>query len=202
MPIDIEIVNAVKVLKEGGIILYPTDTIWGLGCDATNEKAVGKIFEIKKRTESKSLIILVSNDGMLNRYVKEVPEIAWELIDANNKEDDSSSKPITIIYDGARSLAKNAVAEDGSIGIRLIQDSLEETKHFCHKLIHKFGKPIVSTSANISNTPSPPTYSDISEEVISVVDYVVKLQTPNNNPKSPSSIIKLKANGEIKIIRE
>jgi L-threonylcarbamoyladenylate synthase len=195
-----EIQNALKILREGGTILYPTDTIWGIGCDATNEKAVEKVFTIKQRTESKSLICLVSDDGMLNRFVKEVPEMAWDIMDANNaEEDDEPAKPITIIYDAARGLAKNVLAEDGSIGIRLVK---REVHDFCHRLIHKFGRPIVSTSANISGEPAPQDFSDISQEIISKVDYVVQLQTPNSRHQTASSIIKLKANGEFKIIRE
>jgi L-threonylcarbamoyladenylate synthase len=194
-----EIHNALKVLREGGTILYPTDTIWGLGCDATNEKAVEKIFQIKKRSESKSVIVLVSDDAMLNRFVKDVPEMAWDLMDANNsEEDDEPTKPITIIYDTARGLAKNVLAEDGSIGIRMVT---RERNDFCHRLIHKFGKPIVSTSANISGEPAPQDFSEISEEIKSKVDYVVRLNY-DSGQKTASSIIKLKANGEFKIIRE
>ena len=216
-----ELQNALKVLREGGTILYPTDTIWGIGCDATNEKAVEKILRIKTATPAlkgemqavttapfraggdrsgKSFIALVSDDGMLNRFVKEVPEMAWDLMDANDtEEDDEPIKPITIIYDGARNIAKNVLAEDGSIGIRMVKRTSHE---FCHRLIHKFGKPIVSTSANISGEPAPQDFSEISDETISKVDYIVKFPTNDYGRKMPSSIIKLKANGEFVIIRE
>lgn len=212
MNLETEISNALKTLREGGTLLYPTDTIWGLGCDATNEHAVQKILQIKKRgvtpdypliagpDRAKSFIVLVSDPGMLNRYVKDVPEMAWDLIDASkSEEDDEPGKPLTIIYDAARGLAKNVLAEDGSVGVRLVT---REASEFCHRLIHKFGKPIVSTSANISGEPSPQDFSDISQEIISKVDHVVKLLTPNSGLKTASSIIKLKANGEFKIIRE
>ena len=195
-----ELHNALKVLREGGTILYPTDTIWGIGCDATNEKAVEKVFTIKKRSESKSLIVLVSDDGMLNRFVKDVPEMAWDIMDATGAEEDAElSKPITIIYDAARGLAKNVLAEDGSIGIRLVK---REVNEFCHKLIHKFGRPIVSTSANISGEPAPKNFSEISGEIKKSVDYVVNWRQNENGNSLPSSIIKLKANGEFVIIRE
>jgi L-threonylcarbamoyladenylate synthase len=210
MSLETEIQNALKVLREGGAILYPTDTIWGIGCDATNEKAVEKVLEIKKRqavtptlkgeSRGKSFIVLVSDPGMLNRFVKDVPEMAWDIMDANSVEDDDEPvKPITIIYDAARGLAKNVLAEDESIGIRMVT---RERNDFCHRLIHKFGRPVVSTSANISGEPAPQDFSEISDEIISNVDYVVKLHTPNSVHPTASSIIKLKANGEFKIIRE
>lgn len=193
-----EIQNALKILRSGGTLLYPTDTIWGIGCDATNEKSVEKILSVKKRTEAKSLIALVSDDGMLNRFVKEVPELAWDLLSLNDEQGDDSetNKPITIIYDAARGLAKNVLAEDGSIGIRMIKDP------FCNRLIHKFGKPIVSTSANISGMPAPKNFSEISDEIIKSVDYVVNWRQNENNNVLPSSIIKLKANGEFIIVRK
>ena len=198
-----EIQNALKILRDGGTILYPTDTIWGIGCDATNEKAVEKIFTIKKRAESKSLIVLVSDDGMLNRFVKNVPEIAWNLLDANNAEGNyEGGKPITIIYDGARGLAKNVLADDGSIGIRMVTPHHQGGSDFCHRLVYKFGKPIVSTSANISGMPSPRNFSSIADEVRKSVDYVVNWKQNENNNAQPSSILKLKTNGEFKIIRE
>lgn len=184
-----EIQKALEVLKNGGTILYPTDTVWGIGCDATNKDAVEKIFKIKKREESKSLIALVSDEGMLNRYVKEVPELAWELIDV-------SDKPLTIIYDTVRGLASNVMAEDGSAGIRVTSDE------FCKKLIYKFGKPIVSTSANTSGDPSPGNFGNISEEIIKAVDHVVNLRQHEYQNANPSSVIKLKANGEFSIIRK
>ncbi len=196
-----EIKKALDVLRTGGILLYPTDTIWGIGCDATNEKAVEKVIAIKSpvteggnttapfRTGGKSLIILVSDDGMLNRFVKNIPEVAWDLMEV-------SDSPITIIYDGGRGLAKNVFAEDGSIGVRKV------TEEFCQRLIHKFGKPIVSTSANISGEPSPQNFSEIKEEIKLSVDYVVNWRQNEFGNSKPSSIIKLKENGEIKIIRK
>jgi len=192
-----EIQNALKVLRSGGTILYPTDTIWGIGCDATNEKAVEKVFTIKQRTGTKSLIVLVSDDGMLNRFVKEVPEMAWDLIGLNNTEDDhEEQKPLTIIYDAGRGFAKNVPAEDGSIAVRMVKDN------FCQRMIHKFGRPIVSTSANISGTPSPQNFPEIADEIIKSVNYVVNWrQNETINPK-PSSIIRLKENGEFQIIRQ
>ena len=213
--IEQEIQRCLEILRSGGTLLYPTDTIWGIGCDATNEKSVEKILQIKKRNlpprpssppwgeqegvAAKSFIVLVSDDGMLNRFVKDVPEMAWDLMDASRSaEDDEPAKPLTIIYDAARGLAKNVLAEDGSIGIRLVT---REANEFCHRLIHKFGKPVVSTSANISGMPAPKDFSEISDEILKAVDYVAQLRTNNYELKSPSSIIKLKANGEFKIIR-
>lgn len=184
-----DIQKALDTLKNGGVILYPTDTIWGLGCDATNPEAVQKIYDIKKRAEAKSLISLISTDAQLNRFVRDIPEVAWDLIDC-------ATEPTTIIYPKAVKIADNATAEDGSVAIRMTQDE------FCKQLIHKFNKPIISTSANISSQPSPNIFSDITEEVINAVDYVVNWrQEDDKNPK-PSSIIKLGVNGEIKIIRK
>jgi len=198
-----EIQNALNVLRSGGTLLYPTDTVWGIGCDATSEKAVEKIFAVKKRTESKSLIVLVSDESMLNRFVKNVPEIAWDLMDANRGEGDfPSGKPITIIYDAARGIAANALAEDGSLGIRMVKRSSEGGNDFCHKMIHKFGRPIVSTSANISGMPAPKNFSEVSDEILKSVDYVVNWGQQENRNAQPSSIIKLKENGEFLIIRE
>jgi len=184
-----EIRNAVEVLRNGGTILYPTDTIWGIGCDATNEKAVNKIFQIKKREELKSMIVLVSDEGMLNRFVKDIPALAWDLIEV-------SDSPITIIYDFGREFAKNLIAEDGSIAVRLTRDE------FCQRLIHKFGKPIVSTSANFSGAVAPQNFSEISSDIISQVDYVVNWRQDEILQTKASSIIKLKSNGEFQIIRK
>ncbi len=181
--------NALEVLQKGGVILYPTDTIWGLGCDATNEAAVKRIYEIKKRIDSKSMLVLMENINLIERYVEEVPEIAYSLIEVNDK-------PMTIIYPGAKNLAKNLVAEDGSIGIRITQEN------FTRQLIQRFRKPIVSTSANISGEPSPAVFADISEEIKSAVDYVVSYRQDDAVPANPSSIIKLGVGGEIDIIRK
>lgn len=189
MVFDGEINNAIRILREGGVILYPTDTIWGLGCDATNDEAVKKIFRIKSRADSKSLIILVDSDNMLGRYIKEVPEIAYELIDV-------SDKPITIIYPGAKNLAASIPAEDGTVGIRICNDE------FCNELIRRFRKPIVSTSANISGEPSPSSYKEIRGTIIQAVDYVVDYKREDRQKNLPSPIIKVELNGTIKIIRK
>ncbi|OFY42422.1 MAG: threonylcarbamoyl-AMP synthase [Bacteroidetes bacterium GWF2_40_14] len=180
--------EAIKVLRAGGVILYPTDTIWGLGCDATNPAAVEKIYKIKKRTDSKSLITLVDGLDMLYRYIKEVPEIACQLIEV-------SDSPLTIIYPGAIGLAPNIVAEDGSAGIRIPEHP------FCQQLISKFRRPIVSTSANISGENAPSGYHDISDEIINSVDWIADPMLEEGSTGKPSSIIMLGLGGEIKIIR-
>jgi L-threonylcarbamoyladenylate synthase len=184
-----DIKNACDVLRKGGTILYPTDTIWGLGCDATNKDAVSKIFELKKRPENMSMIVLVCNEVMIERYVREVPEIAWQLIEV-------ADKPITIIYPGARNLAVNAIASDGTIGIRICKDD------FCNQLISRFGKPIISTSANFSGEKSPSFFDEISEDLAKAVDYSVTYRQSDTQPTEPSSIIKIGLGGEIKIIRK
>ena len=176
-------------MREGGVILYPTDTIWGIGCDATNEDAVRRVYEIKQRQDSKAMLVLVDSSVKVDFYVRDVPEVAWDLIDL-------ADKPLTIIYSGARNLAANLLAEDGSVGIRVTNED------FSKRLCQQFRKAIVSTSANISGQPSPKNFSDISEEVKSAVDYIVGYrQEEMSNPK-PSSIIKLDKGGVIKIIRE
>lgn len=184
-----EINNALNTLRAGGTILYPTDTVWGIGCDATNKGAIEKIFRIKQREDSKCMLMLVSDDRMLNRYVKEVPFIAWDLIDAMDK-------PLTIIYDEIRGIAPNAIAQDGSAGFRIASDE------FCRKLISKFGKPIISTSANITGIPTPHNFSEINPAIIQAVDYVVNFNQHNHTKASASSIIKLKNNGEFVILRK
>ena len=176
-------------MREGGVILYPTDTIWGIGCDATNEDAVRRVYEIKQRQDSKALVVLVDSSVKVDFYVQDVPEVAWDLIDL-------ADKPLTIIYSGARNLAANLLAEDGSVGIRVTNED------FSKRLCQQFRKAVVSTSANISGQPSPRNFSEISEEVKSAVDYIVGYrQEEMSNPK-PSSIIKLDKGGVIKIIRE
>ena len=176
-------------MREGGVILYPTDTIWGIGCDATNEDAVRRVYEIKQRQDSKAMLVLVDSSVKVDFYVRDVPEVAWDLIDL-------ADKPLTIIYSGARNLAANLLAEDGSVGIRVTNED------FSKSLCQQFRKAIVSTSANISGQPSPKNFSEISEEVKSAVDYIVGYrQEEMSNPK-PSSIIKLDKGGVIKIIRE
>jgi L-threonylcarbamoyladenylate synthase len=181
--------QSLYVLIKGGIILYPTDTIWGLGCDATNQEAVEKIFKIKKRRESKSLIILVNGFTMLERYVKKIPDIAYEILDA-------SDKPMTIIYPEGKNLAPAVYGEDGSVGARICGDD------FCNELITRFRKPVVSTSANYSESPSPSDFSGIENEIIRAADYVVKYRQTDLNKNTPSSVIKVDDNGVIKIIRK
>ena len=184
-----DIQKAIEVLKNGGVILYPTDTIWGLGCDATNAEAVKKIYQIKQRNDSKSMLVLLDNFDKIGLYVKEVPELADDLVTM-------SSKPLTIIYPGAVNLANNLVADDGSIGIRVCSDE------FCQKLINRFRKPIVSTSANVSGKQSPAIYSEISDDIIKEANYVVKWRQNDTSPAKPSGIIKLGLKGEITVIRE
>ena len=184
-----DIKKALEVLRNGGVILYPTDTIWGMGCDATNEEAAAKIYAIKKRSDSKSMLVLMENINLLERYVEEVPAIAYDLIEVTDK-------PMTIIYPGARNLAKNLIAEDGTIGIRITSEN------FTRQLIQRFRKPVVSTSANISGEPSPATFADISEEIKAAADYVVKYRQDDLTPASPSGIIKLGVGGQIEILRK
>lgn len=183
-----EINNTLKTLKEGGLILYPTDTVWGIGCDATNPEAVKKIFELKKRNDSKALICLVTDDRMLKKYVKKVPEVAFDILDV-------ADNPITVIYDDAQNLANNLIAEDGTIAIRIPNDE------FCFQLLRKFNGAIVSTSANISGELTPKSFKEIAPEVLKGVDYVVNLHREKICSK-PSSIIKLSNNGVVKIIRK
>ncbi len=184
-----EIKNTLEVLRKGGVILYPTDTVWGLGCDARNKEAVNKLFKIKERAEYKSVVVLVSDETMINRYVKEVPEIAWELME-------SAEEPLTIVYPDGRMLAENIIAADGSVGIRFVKDE------FCKNLIHKFGKPITSTSANISGENAPSSFSDIKLDILNRVDYIVNLRQKETMNAKPSTIIKIALNGEFKIIRK
>ncbi|NVO02335.1 MAG: threonylcarbamoyl-AMP synthase [Bacteroidetes bacterium] len=183
-----DIYKSLEILKAGGVILYPTDTVWGLGCDATNPKAVEKIYKIKNRSESKSLIVLVDDEEKLNTYVDEVPEIAYDLIR-------SIHEPLTIIYTKAKNLAKNAMTKDKSIAIRIVRNE------FCKRLISEFGKPIVSTSANISGGETPILFSKISQEILDGVDYVVSIEHNNINQLKQSTIIRLLDNSEYEIIR-
>ena len=183
-----EIQQALSVLREGRLILYPTDTVWGIGCDATNPEAVKKVYDLKNRADSKALISLVSSEVMLERTVIDMPDIAWDLIDA-------AEKPLTIIYQEVKGIAHNAIAEDGSCAIRLPKDN------FCQQLVQRLGKPLISTSANTSGTPTPQSFNDIEPSILSGVDYVVNLRQQEKSKNTPSSIILLKKNGEIKIIR-
>lgn len=187
--LDTDINNSIEVLKKGGLILCPTNTVWGLSCDATNEHAVEKLYEVKQRSKEISLIILLDNSSKIQQYVKEVPEIAWELMDV-------SDKPLTIIFPDAKNLASNVTAKDGSIGIRICNDE------FCKRLIYKYRKPIVSTSANFSGEKTPLNFNEISDKLIKKADYVVKFKQNDVYKSQPSSIIKLGYNGEIKIIRK
>ena len=184
-----EIKKACEVMRAGGVILYPTDTVWGIGCDATNEEAVRKVFAIKQRADSKAMLVLVDNPVKVSFYVKEVPQVAWDLIDLTDK-------PLTIIYDGAKNLAPNLVAEDGSIGIRVTAEE------FSKQLCYRFRKPIVSTSANISGEPAPAVFSEISDDIKRAVDYVVGYRQKEKGRPAPSSILKLGAHGEVAIIRK
>lgn len=184
-----DIKKAVEVMKNGGVILYPTDTVWGLGCDATNAEAVAKVYKIKQRDDSKALICLVDSDARLQRYVRNAPEVAWNVMEL-------ATKPTTVIFDEAVNLAPNLIAEDGSIAMRITNEE------FSKELCYRFQKPIVSTSANISGQPAAQNYCDISEELLNAVDYVCFSRRQEHKPHTPSSIIKIKNNGEIDIIRK
>ncbi|MFC2765897.1 MAG: L-threonylcarbamoyladenylate synthase [Prevotella sp.] len=184
-----DIKNAVEVLRRGGVILYPTDTVWGIGCDATNAEAVAKVYEIKHREDSKALICLVDSEGRLQRYVRDVPEIAWQLMEM-------SEKPMTVILDNAINLAPNLIAEDGSIALRITKEA------FSKELCYRFQKAIVSTSANISGEPTAQNYRDISPELLEAVDYVCTSRRQEHKPHTPSSIVKVGRENEIKIIRK
>lgn len=183
-----EIRKACDILKKGGIILYPTDTIWGIGCDATNEDAVKRIYELKRRDDSKSMLVLLDNPAKLQTYVQDVPEIAWDLVDL-------TEKPLTIIYDGAKNLASNLIAPDGSIGIRITAET------FSMELCRQFRKPIVSTSANVSGEPSPSSFSQIEQAIKDGVDYIVNYRQKEQKKVLPSGIVKLEKNGTIKVVR-
>lgn len=184
-----EIRKACEVLQKGGVILYPTDTVWGIGCDATNEEAVKRVYEIKRRADSKAMLVLVDSDVKVDFYVKDVPEVAWDLIQY-------ATKPLTVIYDDARNLAPNLIGEDGSVGIRVTSEE------FSKQLCYRFRKAIVSTSANISGEPSPASFSEIQDEVKQAVDYIVEYRQDEPAGAKPSSILKLGRGGLIKIIRE
>ena len=201
--------EAVRILREGGVILYPTDTVWGIGCDATNEKAVARVFEIKRRSEAKSLVLLACDLDMVARHVKTIPSIAIDLVEVNDA-------PMTIIYPGAQYLAPNAVAEDGSVGIRipLVPEEEEEEAPrkaapkgnltagaFCRELVRRLRHPLVSTSANISGEPTPGSFAESSEEIKAAVDYVVPKPFGNGATGRSSQIIKLGLGGEVEILR-
>lgn len=184
-----EIKKAIEILRSGGIILYPTDTIWGIGCDATNPDAVEKIYNLKKRADSKSMLVLIDNPGRIESYVEEMPSMAWDLIEVTDN-------PLTIIYPKAKNIAPNLLAEDGSIGIRVTNEI------FSKKLCETFRKPIVSTSANFSGEKSPENFSEISDDIKQSVDYIVNYRQKEASKAKPSSIIKLDTKNVITIIRK
>lgn len=183
-----QIINAYEVIKEGGIILYPTDTVWGIGCDATNPEAVSKIYKLKQRAETQSMIVLMNGEKMMYNVFKNIPEAAWQILDL-------SEKPTTLILDEPRNVAPNIVAGDNSLAIRLVKEP------FCFKLLERMKKPLVSTSANISGQPTPLTFKDINPEIVKGVDYVVNLYQDKIAGK-PSTIIKLTNDSQVKIIRK
>lgn len=189
MTYEEDIKQAVEVMRKGGVILYPTDTIWGIGCDATNSAAVQRVFDIKKRVDGKALICLVDNADRIQRYVRNVPSVAWDLIDC-------AVNPLTVILNGAQNLAPELLAEDGSVGLRVTQEE------FSRQLCFRFQKPVVSTSANVSGEPAPANFSEITEEIKKAVDYVVHNRRAEKAKSTPSSIVKLGPNGEVEIIRK
>lgn len=189
MKTEEDIKNAVECMRKGGIILYPTDTVWGIGCDATNPEAVAKVYEIKQRDDSKAMICLVDSDARLQRYVRDVPAVAWELLDA-------AVKPMTVILDNAVNLAPNLIADDGSVALRITKEP------FSKELCYRFQKAIVSTSANVSGQPAAQNYGDISREILDAVDYVCWSRRQEHKPHTPSSIVKLDKDGQVTIIRK
>ena len=188
-----DIKQAVEMMRKGGVILYPTDTVWGIGCDATNAEAVKRVYAIKQRDDSKALICLVDSDARMQRYFRNVPDVAWQLIDSLK---DGDAKPTTLILDGAINLAENLIADDGSVGIRITNEP------FSKELCYRFQKAVVSTSANISGEPAAQNYCDIDPRILESVDYVCWSRRQEHKPHTPSSIIKLKENGEVTIIRK
>lgn len=189
MNCEIDIKNAVEVLRKGGVILYPTDTIWGIGCDAQNEEAVRRVYEIKQREDAKALICLVDSADRMQRYFRQVPDVAWDLVEY-------AERPLTLILDGAANVAPNLLAEDGSLGIRVTKE------RFSQELCYRFQKAIVSTSANLSGGPSPCSFYDIPEEITSKVDYIVNFGRGKKSDGRPSSIIKLASDGAVTVIRK
>ena len=199
-----DIRQAIEVLRRGGVILYPTDTVWGIGCDATNSEAVRRVYQIKQRDDSKALICLVDSDVRMQRYVRDVPEVAWQLIDAVEERGTSSEErraksrvgsPITLVLDGASGLAPELLAEDGTVGIRITHEP------FSRELCYRFQKPLVSTSANISGEPAAQNYRDISEDILNAVDYVCFSRRQEHQPHKPSSVINIGRGGEVVVIR-
>ncbi|WP_367768571.1 L-threonylcarbamoyladenylate synthase [Flavobacterium sp. WC2421] len=188
MDLNEEVIKALEVIKEGGIILYPTDTVWGIGCDATNAEAVAKIYKLKQRAETQSMIVLMNGEKMMYNVFKEIPEVAWQIMDL-------SENPTTLILDNPRNIAANLIATDKTLGIRIVKQP------FCFKLLERMKKPLVSTSANISGQPTPKSFKEISPEIIKGVDYVVNLHRDKIGGK-PSTIIKLTNDSQVKVIRK
>ena len=188
MDINTEVHNAFEVIKNGGIILYPTDTVWGIGCDATNEDAIKKIYALKQREESKSMIVLVNGERMMHQVFNEIPEVAWQILDF-------AERPTTLILDKPRNVAKSIIAEDNSLAVRMVNEP------FCYKLMERMKKPLVSTSANISGMFTPKTFKEITPEILKGVDYVVNLHH-EKVCKNPSAIIKLGLDSQVKVIRK
>ena len=188
MAMNDDLKKACEVMAAGGLILYPTDTIWGIGCDATNEEAIRRVYELKRRSDHKAMLVLLDSEAKLNGYVSNVPDIAWDLIEV-------AAKPLTIIYSDAKNLAPSLVGEDGSVGIRITREA------FSRQLCERFRKPVVSTSANISGEPSPASFAEISEEVKKGVDYIVEYRQDDQTKAKPSSIIKLGDGGLVQVIR-
>ena len=188
MNCEIDIKQAVECLRNGGVILYPTDTVWGIGCDATNEEAVRRIYEIKQREDAKSMLCLVDKADRIQRYFREVPDVAWDILD-------NATSPVTLILDEANGVAPSLIGEDGSLGIRVTRDQ------FSRDICYRLQKPLVSTSANISGEPTARTFREISEEIKSQVDYICSFRRGDNIPGNPSRIIKLGLDNSVKIIR-
>lgn len=184
-----DIKTAVQTLRKGGLILYPTDTIWGIGCDASNEDAVRRIFQLKQREDSKAMICLVDSANRMQRYLRQVPDVAWDLVEF-------AEKPLTLILDGAVNLAPSLIAEDGSVGIRVTRENIS------HELCYRYERAIVSTSANISGAPSPSCFAEISDEIKNGVDYIMLSRQNDLSKGKPSQIIKLGIDGQIQIIRK
>jgi len=189
MKTEDDIAKAVEVLRSGGVILYPADTVWGIGCDATNAEAVAKVYEIKQRDDSKAMICLVDSEARMSRYVRDVPDVAWDVIEL-------ASKPTTVVVEHGVNLAPNLLAIDGSVAMRVTRED------FSRQLCYRFQKPIVSTSANISGHPAAQNYRDIAPELLEAVDYVCWTRRGEHQPHTPSSIIKINADGSFHIIRQ
>jgi L-threonylcarbamoyladenylate synthase len=187
MDVNAEIVKAYEIIQQGGLILYPTDTIWGIGCDATNHEAVSKIYKLKKRAETQSMICLMNGEKMMYQVFKEIPYVAWQILDI-------ADKPTTLVLDNPRNVAENLITADKTLGIRLVKEP------FCYKLLERMKKPLVSTSANISGQPMPKSFAEISPEIINGVDYVVNLHREKRYSKA-SAIIKLTNDSQVKVLR-